>query len=477
MFARAHRLIEPWPLRARLTAAFVVVMALVLALGGGFIYVRLGKSLDNAITLGLRGRADDLRSVATDDATAFASGRSELTERGEHLAQRLSPAGRILDATPGLRTDALLTAGELRRALAGREVLVDHRRTGAGSDSVRLLAVRIDGARGDREVLVVGTSTEESREALTDAGELMLLGGPFVLLLASLAGYLLAGAALRPVEQLRRGAEAIRATHPGERLEVPAADDEIHRLALTLNDLLGRIEAAVEVERTFVADASHELRTPLAILKAELEYALRPARTGEEHLAALGLAAEETDRLVQLAEDLLVIARSQGGELALRRAPVSVAELAGTVLERHRRTAGERGIELAIGTITAGPALLGDQLRLEQALGNLVDNAIGHAAAAVTVSARWDDDRDEYRVAVLDDGAGFPEDFLPHAFERFTRADKARGRGGSGLGLSIVDAIASAHGGRAIAENLTGRGACVTLVLPAEPEGGRPCAS
>ncbi len=458
------------PLRARLTAAFVVVMAAVLALGGAFVYIRLGDSLDRTITLGLRSRADDLRTQAGSASGALAQGRSVLTERGESIAQRLSASGAVLDATPALRDRALLSPEQRARALAGHEVLVDRGRTTAGDDPVRLLAVRVDGARSQPEVLVVGASTEDRQETLEDARELLGYGVPVVLLLASLAGYALAGAALRPVEQMRRQAEAIQAADSGARLALPPADDEIHRLGVTLNDLLDRLGAAVRVERTFVADASHELRTPLAILKAELEFALRPARTGAERTEALQAAADETDRLVRLAEDLLVIARAQDRALTLRREPLDLGAVAQTVASRHGREAQQRGVKLVVAP-PDGPALVdGDRLRLEQALGNLVDNAIAHAASTVTVSIAVHGG--EVTVGVADDGDGFPAAFLPHAFERFTRADKARSGGGSGLGLSIVETIAAAHGGQAAAANDPAGGARVSVSLPGIPEGG-----
>jgi signal transduction histidine kinase len=241
-------------------------------------------------------------------------------------------------------------------------------------------------------------------------------------------------------------------------LPVPPTHDEIGRLGETLNAMLDRLEAGLERERAFVADASHELRTPLSVLKAELELALREGRTREELVAALRSAAEETDRLVALAEDLLVIARSDGGGLALRRERVGAREL----LE----AAAARSPDVSIRAGDDAPLEV-DRARIGQALGNLLDNAHRHGGGRVELTAERRGER--VRLSVRDDGPGFPDGFAPIAFERFTRADAARSGGGAGLGLAIVAAIARAHGGTAGAGNRPEGGAEVWLELPAAP--------
>jgi len=270
-----------------------------------------------------------------------------------------------------------------------------------------------------------------------------------MLVLASLAGYGAAAAALRPVERMRRQAAGM--AEPSGRLPVGPADDEIGRLGTTLNEMLARIEEAYERERAFVADASHELRTPLAILKAELELALREGRSVEELQVALRSAAEETDRLVALAEDLLVLARVEEGRLPVRPEPLDAA----TLLRRFGPAEAPPGL-----------AVQADPQRLDQALRNLVDNARRYGGAHIELAAERINGSVELHVR--DDGPGFPPDFLDTAFERFTRADPARGRGGTGLGLAIVDVIARAHGGTAGARNRESGGADVWIALPCE---------
>ncbi|MDP9491894.1 MAG: ATP-binding protein, partial [Actinomycetota bacterium] len=237
----------------------------------------------------------------------------------------------------------------------------------------------------------------------------------------------------------------------------------IGRLSETLNAMLERLEHAIERERSFVADASHELRTPLALLKAELELALRKPRTATELEQALQSAAVETDRLVRLAEDLLVLAQADDGRLPLRRDTVEAGDLLGAVREAFRSRAENAGRTIEADS-SDGVALGADRVRLEQALGNLVDNALRHGTGTVRLSAVERDGLVELHVA--DEGAGFPTDFLPHAFERFGRADEARTSGGAGLGLALAAAIAEAHGGSAHAANRGGRGADVWLSIP-----------
>jgi two-component system OmpR family sensor kinase len=417
--------------RLRVTLVFVAVMALVLTGAGLFLYLRLGAELDDGIERNLEARA------------------GVFSERGDDTAaQVLDPSGRVIRTSDEAGKGALLTPAQTRRALR-HDLFVDRR---VDDDRFRLLATEAGG-----RVVVVGESLDDRDEAVASLGTLLLIGGPITLLLAALAGYGATAAALRPVERMRARAAAIEATDRAARLPLPPADDELGRLGATLNAMLDRIEAAFARERTFVADASHELRTPLAILKTELELALGRGRTNEELTAALRSAAEETDRLVALAEDLLVIARSDQGQLPIRPRELRAAELLERV--RDRRAPGA-----TIEPGADGLVVRGDPLRLEQALGNLLDNALRYGGAAIELAA--EDRNGVVRLHVRDDGPGLPDDL--EAFERFTRGDSARSRGGAGLGLAIVAAIARAHGGGAGAAARPGGGADVWIELPGQ---------
>ena len=451
------------PIRVRLAAAFALAMAAVLAGSALYLYLRLDSHLSVALDRELRLRAQDLAVVAASPTSRLAlDSGGRLVERGESYAQVLDADGRVLDATRPLGRTPLLDAGELRAALHRPQYAGRPRVPGLDEPS-RLLGTAVSRA-GKPAVLVVGTTTGDRSETLASFRDELLVAGPVALLLATGIGYLLAGASLRQVEAMRRRAAAISAATADERLPVPPARDELHRLAETLNEMLDRLEAGLEHERGFVADAGHELRTPLAHLRTELELALRGADGVDELREAVRGASQEADRLSQLAEGLLLIARGDRGELPLRLEDVETRDLFSTVAARFEWRASELDKAVSVGE-DPSIRLRGDRIRLEQALGNLVDNALRHGGGSIALGAAADDGVVELHVR--DDGPGFPPAFLGRAFERFSRPGEARSRGGAGLGLSIVHTIAEAHGGSAYARNGTAGGADVWLSLPA----------
>jgi two-component system, OmpR family, sensor kinase len=446
------------PIRLRVTLAFALVSAVVLAALGWFVYSRFDSELSEQIDQSLRTHGDDIASLVANGDLAR---NSKLLGREESFAQVLTPDGRIYASTPQLGLSPQLTPALAARASQASFVVTrEHVRSISGE--ARLLARPADGP-GGRFVVVAAASLDDRNDSLASLGTILLIGIPVALLLASLAGYAVSGRALRPVEAMRRRAAAISAAEPEQRLPLPEANDEIRRLGETLNGMLGRLEAAIERERAFVDDASHELRTPLAMHKTELELALRYAKTPEEMRAAISSAIVEVDRLAQLAEDLLVLARSAEGKLALDLRRVGVAPLLADLSERFSARIGEAGRALVIEPAN-GLTVEADRLRLEQALTNLVENAIEHGGGEITVRA--DEGDGGVAIHVEDRGPGFQPDFLGRAFERFSRADPARGGDGTGLGLAIVDAIARAHRGSAHAANREGAGADVWIVLP-----------
>jgi heavy metal sensor kinase len=425
------------PIRLRLTAAFALAMAVVFAVAGFFLYHRLATSLDRTLAQGLRARSADI-SLLVQQADAGLRESSFDPGNASSFAQVLDAHGRIYDHTPGLGTRSLLTPAQFAAAKGGRVIVP--RTHSAGSEAIRLFAQPVH-AQDKQLVVVVGTPLATRDDALGTLRTELLVGAPIALLLASLLGYVVAAGALRPVERMRSRVTAISASRLGDRLPVPTSSDEISRLGETLNEMLARIETTMERERSFVADASHELRTPLAHLKAEVELALEGPRSHDELETALRSVAGETDRLVQLAEDLLLLARVDEGTLPIRRQDVRVDELLNGIARRFERRAREegRGIEVSAN----GAHLDLDRLRVEQALGNLVENALRYGEGTIRLAG------DTQTLRVSDEGPGFPPGFAPRAFERFTRADDSRGTGGAGLGLAIVAAVAEAHGGEA----------------------------
>ena len=451
-------------LRLRLALLFALGTALVIAVAGLAFALQLRVSLDASLDPGLRARvaavADELTSP--DGTTAVPPFRPL-----DGIVQIRTLDGRLLAASPDAGTGPLLDTAQRRQALAGE---VSFTGTVRG-DRSRVLATTAASA-GGRVLVLVGTATDVSNAAVDNVRNVLLLAGPPAVLLAGVAAWLLAGAALRPVERMRRQAEAISDRDIGRRLAPPATRDEVAALGATFNALLDRLQAAFERERGFVADAGHELRTPLAILRTELDLAARPGRTREALVEAIHEAGQETDRLIRLAEDLLLLARIDNAGPLLRPVSTVLPQL----LEAAARGAGARAADRGVTVKVSSPpglTVMADPDRLRQAVGNLLDNATRYAppGSAVEVTAACTDGM--VTVEVADRGPGFPEDFLPHAFERFQRAEAARSRedGGTGLGLSIVRAIAGAHGGAATAANRAGGGAVVGLRVPAgEPQ-------
>jgi two-component system, OmpR family, sensor kinase len=449
------------PIRLRVTLVFTAVMALVLAATGVFLYVRLGSDLNDTINEGLRSRAADVAALIKEADSGLSEGR--LADRAESFAEILDSRGRVFDSTPQVDGHVLLTREGLQRAQHGA-VFFDRGPLPGIQDESRLLALPVR-AQGQRLVVVVGTSIETRSESLASLLRWLLIGGPVALLLAALAAYGVAAAALRPVEAMRARAAEVSTAEPDQWLPVPPTHDEIARLGTTLNAMLQRLADSLAHERQFVADAGHELRTPLAILKAELELALSQRRSREELEGALASAAEETDRLTQLAEDLLVIAQSDRGKLPVALDETELAEVLEGVGSRFDRRAADHGRSLDI-RVEPGLKAPVDRLRIEQALGNMVDNALRYGEGSVGLSAIGRNGHVELHV--VDRGPGFPRDFLGRAFERFSRLDASHGRGGAGLGLAIVDSIARSHRGEAHAANRPGGGADVWMELPGD---------
>jgi signal transduction histidine kinase len=447
-------LLSRLPIRVRLTLAFAALMVVLFGSLALLLHTGFSASLDEGIRRSLHTRAADLATLVRDGDQSRADTHPPLPESGGAFAQLLDAQGRILDSTPGHDTRPLLTRAEVPRALSGQ--LVIGRR-----DDARVLGQPL--GTTPPAVLVVAVSLSQHDRALRTLDELLFIGGPLLLVLTCLAGYALAASALAPVERMRARAARISGAARGDRLPVPDAHDELHRLGETLNEMLSRLEDALGSERAFVANAGHELRTPLSILKLELELARSGHPSRDELEAGLRSAEEEVERLARLADALLVIARVDQGRLPVEKRPVEVHRVMRAVADRIAGAARSHGRSVA-SEDADGLVVRADAERLEQALTNMVTNALSYGDGPVTLTARECNGRVELHV--LDEGKGFTPEFLPLAFERFSRADPARSRGGAGLGLSIVRALAEAHGGQARAANREGGGADVWVSLP-----------
>jgi signal transduction histidine kinase len=307
-------------------------------------------------------------------------------------------------------------------------------------------------------VVVVSSAISRRKhdEALRELLLQLFIADLATLLAASLVGYGVARAALTPVERYRRAAERAGAA-PVLPVD-PRRDDEITRLGHTLNALLARISTANERERQFLADTSHELRSPLSVMRTELEMALRRPRPPEETKAALESLQHQVERLIGVSNALLDLEEVRVGD-QVEGEHVETDALIAALAGRYQAEAAALGRRIEAGS--PGEVLVeGNGHWLDLAMGNLVSNALRYGEGTVTISATAAGDR--VHLTVSDEGAGFPPDFVDKAFDRFTRAESSRTSRGTGLGLSLVQAVAEAHDGSAVIA-----GSSVTLDLPA----------
>ena len=446
------------PIRVRLTLAFSGVIALVLLVAGFFLAREFERDLDHSIDEAQRAQAQDIVALVE-----TAPSPAAVLSSGERYAQVFAADGELLASTLPARRGPLLDPGEVHTAT--RTPVPVERRSINGT-SVRLLGVPATLRNSRRAVVVIGDSLRVRDASLAALDRLLLIALPVALLVAAFAGYEVAGAALRPVGEMSSRAETISASNPSERLPVPAADDEIAALGNTLNEMLGRLEAGLARERRLVSDASHELRTPLTTMRAELQLALRGDRSAAELRAAVASADEEARRMSALANDLLALARADQGRLPLRPGPWAAQDLLGAAAHRAESAIARAGRSIvALGGGDSAAVVLADPDRVAQALDNLIANSLRYGDGPVELSTEQAGPMVELHV--LDRGPGFDDEFLAHAFERFSRGARAGdGVHGAGLGLAIVEAIARAHGGSVAARNRPGGGADVWLTLP-----------
>ncbi|MCW2961147.1 MAG: integral rane sensor signal transduction histidine kinase [Thermoleophilia bacterium] len=458
-------------IRVRTTLAVTIALLLTFAALGAFVYQHTARSLDRALNENLSARMADTTTAVRQVEDVDALRELRFADR-DSFVQIVDPSGRVL-ADSGEREGALLVdEATVHRARSKPSTI--QRTLERDDPPARLQIRRTQLADGAPAVIIVGASREADQRALLALRTGLLVGGVVATLLISLISFLAVALALRPVEQMRREAATVTSSDSRRRLVVPPSGDELARLAETLNAMLARLDEGLQRERRLTADASHELRTPLALLKMELEVALTEAerplqdQSMDDRLNALletiRSSEAEVDRLVQLSESLLLLAQADQDELALARSDVNLKQLLTDTTVRYTRRAEREQRGLTVD----GPDMLVnvDPIRISQALNNLIDNAFRHGAGTITVTARVEattraGEDVEHALArdlvirVADQGTGFDPEFTNVAFDRFTRFEESRTSTGAGLGLSIVQAIAKAHGGSAGAAGST----------------------
>ncbi len=460
--------------RARLTLWTMSLLAVTFLVLGVAAYHLLSYSL-------IRGVDDALESVARATVERvdrrseglFSSEIHELFRRFFGVSP-LEPYFQMLDPGDGGEgsrrsqgpRDLPLSDEALRNARQGKATFETIERV--EPYSVRVLTVPV--IRGGRPVRLIRVGSSLRNVAETRGRFLLVMAGllPVGLLLAGLGGWLLARRALRPVDRMVEAARRISAERLTERVEETGADDELDRLARTLNRMLTRLDEAFRQVRRFSADASHELQTPLTTLRGELEVALRSARSPDAYQETLRSALEEIERISRLVEGLLILARAESGALRMDRRPVALEELMEEVFWRLKGPADERRVDLRMD-VPEPVTVLGDRDRLRRLLVNLVDNAVKYTGPGGSVTLCLKPEPGRALVAVSDTGRGIARTEQDRIFQPFYRSEEVLAEQGSGLGLSIARSIAQAHGGELSVESVPGRGSTFRVTLPLEP--------
>lgn len=462
--------------RGRLVATYLLA-ATIVAVGGLLLFtISLEHGLRANIDAGLHARADALAADVRD-------GNIEHSDPGPTIGRPARGGEDVTTFTAVIDPNGTLIDAQPKRLPASPAVSTRPSSTtltsvGFGGAPFRILTIPVQRSDG-RWLVVVGQSLEPANEANAQVRRDLIAALPVLLALVGCGAWLLSGSALKPVDRMRADAQRLSENAGEGRLTEPDTRDSLNRLARTFNKLLDRLHDSLERQRDLVADAGHELRTPLAVLKAELETAVRPMRTRDDLVESIAHAQLEVDRLAALANDLLLLAQTDSAHRLVATELTDVTTVIDDVIAGHREQASSRAVSLHV---SSPPALVADvdPAAIRRILDNLVTNALRHAPenGHVWIEAQRHganaDEAPALVIRVRDNGPGFPGDFLSHAFDRFSRADQGRSRAtsatSSGLGLAIVQSLVLAHHGTVTAANAHDGGAVVEARIPADAE-------
>lgn len=463
-------------IKFRLTLWYLLVIMVLMLLFGGMAYFMLSRNLYQGIDNSLRVRATEIQvsSEADDDRSGRGPRRDGDDDREEiritfveHLNEVVLfyRADGNLESRFGARVDLDNIDPLLQTALAGSSGFSSS--VTRDGEPLRLYASPFSSAFNAR-VIVIGRPTADIVNALAAFRRVLLILAGAVILLAAIGGLLLADRALKPVDRITRAARDIGERDLSRRVDV-RTQDELGRLAATLNGMIERLEVAFGRQRQFTADASHELRTPLAVIQAESTLALEKERTPDEYRKSLELVAQETEYMASIIGKLLFLARSDAGKEPLSIEPVGLKSMLQELEADVQALAREKELQLDLEQMD-DLTVRGDRVKLRQLFLNILQNAVRYTPGGGRITVSLEKRDNTAMVSIADTGVGIAPEHLPHIFERFYRVDKARSRaeGGTGLGLSIAKHIAEAHGGRIDVESHVGKGSTFRVSLPLE---------
>jgi len=445
-------------IKFRLTVWYLLAILLLLAAFGTVAYIMLSKNLYRNLDDALRARVAELEnSIAVEDRQiSFEEKFNDLVliyDADGALLQRLGPNVRFANIEEMVQQALFGQSGFLTAATTeGQEV--------------RLYAAPFNLDSRTRIAVIVGRLTREIQDVLSIFRVVIIYSALGVLILAGVGGTFLANRTLKPVDHMTDIAREIGEGDLSRRIDIQS-EDEMGRLAATLNWMIGRLEEAFQKQRQFAADASHELRTPLAIIQAESSLALDRRRTQAEYRRSLELVSGEVTYMSEIIGKLLLLAREDAGTEPANFQEVNVKDLISDLSSDLETLAQEKGVAFALGSLD-DLIVRGDRFKLRQLFLNIMDNAIRYTPTGGTVSSSLVRKNGSALVSISDTGVGIPAEDLPFIFDRFYRVDKARSRadGGLGLGLAIASAIARLHGGQIEVESQVGKGSTFRVILP-----------
>ena len=446
-------------IRQRLTAWYAAALLFGLSVFAFSMWISLRQRLIAGVDARLAQRIQGLQAAVGNEANI--RDRTQLLRELDEflreapdssLVQLRDPSGAIL----------LPVAGQpILRPASGRPMPYTEVVSGR---QLRAATTRLEtaGSVFDAQVAI---PLDETLGVLRSFRELLLFLIPVVLTVSCVGGYWLSSRALRPVDEITTVARSIGVQNLSQRVKVPQTGDEIERMAQTWNEVLDRLETSVKRIRQFTSDASHELRTPLALIRATAELALRRDRDPEGYRTSLRQIEQDAARMTELTESLLTLARADSEALEMTLRPTDLNELAQSVVEQSGAAAADAGIALQAITPEQLLQVRADASGIRRVLLILVDNALKHTPAGGSVRVSVADHDRGVALSVEDTGEGIAAEALPHIFERFYRADPARGSSGFGLGLSIAQAIAHGHGTTIEVASQSGSGSRFYIVL------------
>lgn len=465
-------------LRVKLTLYYLAILSAVLLLFGVAIYTYLSRSLLMTIDESLAYQVKKIERHMAYSATADASdrtlagepeGEEQLLELAPHITQIIDDSGLITDGMAATAHEQLPVDINALLKIPVAETRFDSIKLRNG-EPLRVATRHVKDYTGEGTYFIrIGQSLEALRIARRHLLLVLGLAIPAALLLGSFGGLLLAQQALSPVDRITVAAEHIATGDLSERVPSPAKMDEIGRLAATFNHMISRLQAAFERQKQFTSDASHELRTPLAVMRGDIEIALRRERSCEEYQRVLTSNLEEILRLQRLVEDLLTLARADTGRVELRCEPVDLDKLCEQMAEYISPLAEQRQQALTYDSPGAPVTINADLQRLKQLLLNLLDNAIKYTEPKGQIKLSLKTEGEDAIISITDSGRGIPAEDLPRIFERFFRRSAKtsdRSATGFGLGLSIVKWIVDAHGGKIEAQSKLGQGTTFAVRFP-----------